>query len=114
MTVAARRPSITDTLEDVDRAAGIGEREIGIMPPVYGEKYRSAITSCIEALSTDLCGRVRALKSKLDLIEQRLLGSAEASMHRLHEHIAVASRLHDEITGLEDVVANLEEQTRDA
>jgi hypothetical protein len=122
MTIA-HKPPLAQIMEDIDVIANRQQQDVAgfkhaapagnIMPPIYGEKYRSAITSCVEALSTDLCGRVKVLKQKIDVIEQRLLKSAEASMNTLHEHVAVATHLHDQISGLEDVIAGLEERTRD-
>lgn len=109
MTLQQSPRNLSNPLKQVDRAAS-GE----ITPPIYGGPQRDAISSVVDNITSDLCGKIGELRKMLDTIEQQILQSAAKSKVSLHGHIASMVRLNDEILHMKDVVTELAEDTRDA
>jgi hypothetical protein len=103
------------TLKDrIDRVTHPVHREVAeLTPPAYGENHRSAIHSCIGALSNDICERTQALRKMLDDIDQAVLASAEKSRAALDQHVSLSARISDEIKHMGEVVAELADHARE-
>lgn len=107
--------SLAGRLNDVDRAIADIERGTKIekhTPPSYGEQHRGAISSCVDALASDLCTKISALRVALDTVEQHILQSAAKSKGVLNDHVAVTVRINDEILHMQTVIAELAEDAR--
>ena len=101
--------ALSNLMDRIDRVTHPVVRE---QPPTYGENHRQAIHSCIGALSTDICARIQQLREMLDAIDKSLLQSAEKSRNTLDEHVALSSRIDDEIKHMTGVITELAEQAR--
>lgn len=96
-------------IADLDRGTVVERRHA---PPSYGDQHRGAISSCVDALASDLCEKIGALRKALDQIEQHVLQSAAKSKGVLNDHVAVSVRINDEILHMQTVIAELAEDAR--
>jgi hypothetical protein len=101
---------LTHLLNEVD--AAIGESKGLANRP--SENHRMAITACVDGLVTNQADKIEALRKGLDMIQQRALQSAAKAKAALQDHIAITDRLDDEIQRMQDVVADLVEDSREA
>lgn len=82
--------------------------------PSYGGPQRDAINSVADGIAADLCEKIAALRQTLDAIEQQILTSAVKAKHALNAHVEVCQKVHDEMSRMRRVVADLEGDTDDA
>ena len=109
-TLASRIAETDRAIDEIRRGTEI-ERHT---PPSYGDQHRGAIASCVDALASDLCDKIGALRKALDQIEQHVLQSAANSKAVLNEHVGVSVRINDEILHMQTVIAELAEDARRA
>lgn len=111
---------LEEVFHDIDRAT---ERERQRVPravvetnapPVYGGPQRDAINSVVDNIVGDICGKISSLRKTLDAIEAQVLASAAKSKHSLNEHVLVCIRINDEIVHMQEVIADLAADTREA
>ena len=97
-------PRSTDEIETLRRTP-VPANEI--KPPSYGGPQRDAINSVVDNIVHDICGKIADLRKVLDSIEQQVLEGAAGAKTTLHDHILVCVRVNDEITHMQEVVAEI-------
>jgi hypothetical protein len=83
-----------------------------LMPPAYGQAQREAVSAVVDNMVEVICQRTKMLRKQLDEIESLALQGSGKAKHMLSEQISLCTRLGDEVSRSEGVIADLLEAAR--
>jgi pantothenate kinase len=85
-----------------------------LSPPTYGQAQREAISSVVDSMANDICQRINMLRKQLDEIENIILQGSAHAKHMLSEQVLLCTRLSDEVSHSQEVIADLKDAAKAA
>jgi hypothetical protein len=108
------KPALAQTVETDERQRPTPLPPNTLSPPTYGQAQREAVSSVVDSMVNDICQRISTLRKQLDEVENIVLQGAGKAKHMLSEQIALCTKLSDEVSHSQEVIADLREAAKAA